>query len=59
MISNEFSLKHRLFMIFFLFVGLAVAVRESIGTVKLRDLSSPILEKNVLKASAFFCPSPL
>uniref|UniRef100_K1RMJ7 Uncharacterized protein n=1 Tax=Magallana gigas TaxID=29159 RepID=K1RMJ7_MAGGI len=48
----------RAYRIRFLFDGLAVAVRESSGMFKLRDLNSPIFEKCSLKASSesFFSP---
>ena len=41
---------HRLFITIFLFLGLAVAVKASIGTV-IKDRSSPILPNQCLKAS--------
>lgn len=48
-ITKLSDLKQILFMIFFLFAGLAVAVRASTGTSKLNYLSSPIRANHSLK----------
>lgn len=48
-ITTLSDLKQRLLIIFFLFAGLAVAVRTSTGTFKLNDLSSPIRANHSLK----------